>query len=324
MVTSYWQDGWLVLNANNGPQNFLVTTAMGTGYFDKWSKHSLPSWIEYAERYGLGIICITEELINPGSARYKNGSWQKLLAPKELATRFPQADRIAMLDTDIRIGPLAPNIFCEAKPGVYSVVSLLKNLPFPKEEVLRRMAFFRHTFYSKSYPLDSFLLGDVFQEFRDLDLAPAPNDYFCAGLIVLDVGHADQMSQWFFEVIDGNLDAWEQTHLNYWIQNEPHEWLPYEFQAIWNYEMAWKYPFLYESGEAVNSLSQTQACVEASLWNNHFLHFAGSWYESNAWLANQVIESGSFFQRARTFDSFRNSTVTGNKVGKRVPSGDVN
>lgn len=302
------------------PSKVLVTTAIGHTYFDDWEGYSLPSWERYASEHGLGIACVTSDLISLDDPDFKNGSWQKLLAPAAVIEKFPFIERICLLDTDIQIGPFAPDIFSHAPEGKYSVVSQLKNLPFNLEEVLRRMAFFRHHFFSEEYPLDSFLLGDVFEEFTDLSLTPPP-DYFCAGVVVLDNKHARQMRDWFFEGgASQNFHGWEQTHLNYWIQREDHSWLPYEFQALWNYELAWKYPFLYAEGQSLVRSTTARECADASLWNNHFLHFAGSWYESSVWKSPPPHNRARTAPMHQDFHDFRQTSVSGSKHGQVFPA----
>ena len=51
--------------------------------------------------------------------------------------------------------------------------------------------------------------------------------------------------------------------------------------------MAWKYPFLYKFARVKKKLIQD--CIESSLYQNYFLHFAGTWYESDMW------KKGKFF-----------------------------
>jgi hypothetical protein len=297
---------------------FLVTTAMTEHHFEMWRSKSLPSWQAYAKRFNLGIICFKTDLVSKSSKTYKNGSWQKLLAPQAAKNVANSLKRICLLDTDVLISPFAANVFEAAPDGKFSIVSLINNLPFPEAPMLRRVAYFRHNFYSTSYPLDSFLLGDPFQEFSDLGIK-APADYFCAGVVILDSNHADLLTNWFHSVSrDTKSDAWEQTHMNSWIQNEEHHWLPYEFQAIWKYEMAWNYPFLYGLREDIQSSNVAAKCVKASLWNNHFLHFAGSWFESKAWsLGDESVEELDL--HADHFMEFLRQPVSGAKVGKVVP-----
>ena len=51
--------------------------------------------------------------------------------------------------------------------------------------------------------------------------------------------------------------------------------LDYKFQALWLYEIANKFPFLYEYKNQKNMI--IKKCVQASLEDNYFLHFAGKW-----------------------------------------------
>ena len=306
------------LEAGENASHFLVTTAMTEKHYANWFLYSLSSWRVYARRYGLGILCFKRDLIDRSSPAYKNGSWQKMLAPMIAHNLVPNISRVCLIDSDIVVGPFAANIFEHAPEGFYSVVSLINNLPFPEALVLRRIAFFRNKYYSNSYPLDSFLLGDPFDEFRDLGLEP-PENYFCAGVVVLDISMAGQMRDWYFSVESSkDFDAWEQTHLNYWIQNSKHYWLPYEFQAIWKYEMAWKYPFLYSLGESIQSSELAGKCIRASLWNSHFLHFAGSWHESLGW-KQSVINLPELDDNVDNLSSFLSAEVTGAKKGKITP-----
>lgn len=308
------------------PENtteFLITTAMTTKHYERWVANSLPSWTKYAETHGLGIICFRSDLSDPNSPSHKNGSWQKLLAPSAAKAVAPRLRRACLLDSDVLISEFADNIFDEAPPGRFHVVSILNGLPYPKDQILRRIAYLRHTYYSKDYPLDSSLFRNPVEEFKDLlNPPPTPSDYFCAGVIVLDARHATLMTEWF-NSIEGevNPDNWEQTHLNGWIQAEKHSWLPYKWQAIWNYEMAWHYPFLYTLGNTPSEHQVASQCVSASLWNNSFLHFAGSWYESESWnTASKNISE--LDQHIKPFMSYLDRKVSGAKVGKIVPGSD--
>ena len=292
---------------------------MGNGYFEKWEKHSLPSWKAYADKFGLGIACIRLEIASPEDPCYKNGSWQKLLAPDFIAQEFLFSQRFCLLDTDIQISPHAENIFDAAPKGMYSVVSSVKKIPMPRGRTLRQVAFLRHTYYSHDYPLDSSLLGNPFSEFPTFSLS-VPSDYFCAGLLVLDRTQTHELKEWFYQVDGkGNFDVWEQTHLNSWVQERPHHWLPYEWQALWHLEMAWKYPFLYQLGDEINNSKLAAQCVEASLFSNHFLHFAGSWYESMAWENEVQLHSQSLRAISPDFYKFLQSPVTGLSKGKVLP-----
>ena len=109
----------------------------------------------------------------------------------------------------------------------------------------------------------------------------------------------------------------EEAHFNYELQNWGNiSWLDYRFQALWIYEMAWKYPFLYDYGCNDNEL--IKKCVEASLFTNYFLHFAGSWYESEMW-KNERIANGEFLEEFEQFDNYMKRPVSGKPKGQIKP-----
>jgi hypothetical protein len=105
---------------------------------------------------------------------------------------------------------------------------------------------------------------------------PVQPDEACMGLIVFNAhAHSTLMRSWF-DKYDRNVESvtngGDQTHFNYEIKNWGNvSWLDYRYQAIWPYEMAWKYPFLYDFGRKDQRL--IGKCIEAALYQNYFLHF---------------------------------------------------
>lgn len=71
-------------------------------------------------------------------------------------------------------------------------------------------------------------------------------------------------------------------------------WLNYRFQALWNFEVTEKYPFLYNFKKKKNKI--IQKCVESSLMNTYFLHFAGSWYDSGHWKIKNIFLNDNFLK----------------------------
>ena len=55
--------------------------------------------------------------------------------------------------------------------------------------------------------------------------------------------------------------------------------LPYQFQSLWVFEIVNKFPFLYKKNLRKKEL--ILECVEKSILENFFLHFAGGWGESD-------------------------------------------
>ena len=302
----------------------IATTAIGGNYFSNWEKYSKASWIDYALKFGIGIAVFTEDLIPQDSSYYANGAWQKLLLPEKIAKELSCIQRVCLLDTDIVISPRAPNIFEEIQEGYFGVVSQEQNLPYPLEEIKRRIAFLRNKFYSSSYPLDSILFATPRQIFQNCGL-PEFDNYFCSGVVLFDISLKDVFTEGFYkacggQMVDSNQLAWEEPYLNSLIQSHDNvSWLNYRFQTLWNYEMAWNYPFLYEMSEDLASYKPTINCVGASLWNSYFLHFAGSWYESNAWHTVNLLSESKWFLHNEELETYTNFPVTGLPRGKIIP-----
>jgi hypothetical protein len=146
---------------------------------------------------------------------------------------------------------------------------------------------------------------------------PCQKDIACTGLFIFNVrNHSDMMRSWFtkyksdVKMLDGGT---EEVHLNYEIQNWGKvTWLDYKYQALWIYEMAWKYPFLYHYGR--NNKQLIKECIEASLFTNYFLHFAGAW-EGEMWKIDGILDSDKSRNIFDKFSQYERTPVTGNPKG---------
>jgi len=302
-------------------RNLIATIAIGQEYFSPWEKYAQPSWVEYCRRNDLGLVVFDQELISSDQKEWKKPTWQKLLIGEILRKADIDANNVCYLDSDILINPTSPNIFDSYKPSTIGLTSVRKNLPFPLNEVLRRMAFLRHTCYDVKYPLDSALFMSLEQLYSYHGLT-AQSDEACMGLIVFNLDHHNAlMRNWFNKydrVVQSVTNGGDQTHINHEIQNWGNiSWLDYRFQAIWPYEMAWKYPFLYDYGREDEAL--IRKCIEASLYQNYFLHFAGGWHESAMWKLGGVFESGVAKNMLNEFTAYCEMPVTGNPIGLVKP-----
>ena len=89
------------------------------------------------------------------------------------------------------------------------------------------------------------------------------------------------MKQWFHKYtknVYSITGGGDQTHLNYEIQSYGRvTWLNYRYQALWVFEMALYYSYLYPQ-RLLTVL--VMSVFLRQLRRNYFLHFAGSWYES--------------------------------------------
>lgn len=308
---------------NIGPSTraALVTTAIGGDYFNDFLRFSFPYWEKYAETHGIGIIALTDLNAFGRDTRGMNGAWLKLLAPEVVALHFPKVERLALVDTDVIMSPSAPDIFGAAPDNQIAVVSEYENLPYPLVDVKKRMAFLRKEFYSADYPLDSILFASAEQLF-EMEGLPSHSNYFCSGLIVVPQSKWRLLAAWFDEgaLRSSKLAvAWEQTFVAHKVLENGCYWLPYDFQAIWNREMAESYPSLYAHGD-LSENQFAQAAVADVLSKRHFLHFAGSWTESTAWRNNpsQVIGRLTGLHH-ESFSRYRETAVSGKPRGKVTP-----
>ncbi|MBI3011690.1 MAG: hypothetical protein HYY58_04275 [Candidatus Omnitrophica bacterium] len=295
----------------------ITTIAIGDDYYNPWKKYAFPTWKKYCERYGLGLIVFDADLIPKDSKIWKKPTWQKLLIGNALKRTLPAVTEVCYLDSDTLINYTAPNVFDVYIPGTIGLVSSLKNLPYSLEEVLRRIAFFRHNCYDQRYPLDSALFISVERYYQFHGLAPQA-DIACMGMFLFNVSdHAELMGDWFSKYdrqVQSMSGGGEGAHLNYEMQSWGNIcWLDYKFQAIWTYEMAWKYPFLYDFGRRKKAL--IRECIEASLFTNYFLHFAGSWYENDMWQVGGVLVDLRQRKKFEDFSEYVRRPVSGEPVG---------
>lgn len=304
-----------ILRRSKTSSNAIATIAIGAKYLRDWERFARPSWERYCERHDLGLILFSEELIVKDSPHWKKATWQKLLIGNVLADTQPEIENVCYLDSDILISPIAPNIFEGYDAKTFGLVSQIKNLPYPLDEVLRRVAFFRHHEYSPDYPLDSALFMKPAEIYRTMG-AKERDDYVCAGLFVFNVvNHGPLMRAWFEghsrdvkTLTEGDEPVFNAKVFEYGQIT----WLNYKFQAIWLYEMAWKFPFLYS--EHRNNDTVIKSCVRASLLDNYFLHFAGSWYESDMWKIDTLVDDTTV-ERLRDFADYCSMPVTGQPIG---------
>jgi len=302
---------------NNG--NYIITTAMGEPYLSNFTKYAMPSWIEYCNRFGLGLAVVDKELIDYDDKYYKKPIWQQFLIGREMQIIDNSVNNICYLDTDIIISPIAPNIFEFHDDNKISITSLRNNLPFSYDIAIRKMAFFRNKYYDQKYPLDSvlFVSNDNLFKHNNLEV-PKIVDEVCAGMYVFNVKkYSDFFEQVFYlytKDIKTLTNGGVQTHFNYHVLNNEVNFLSYKFQAMWVFEQAMKYPFLYDNP----SKDMVNRCIDSVLLDNYFLHFAGSWHESNMWKSDKILEKESV-NMIKDFASYLNQPVTGEPVGMVTP-----
>ena len=305
-----------IIKKSRNNNNYIAAIAIGEKHLKEWQKYILPSWIMYCERHSLGLVVFEKELIDKSHSKWKKATWQKILIGDKL--KELNANNVCYLDTDILINPFAPNVFDFHDEEKISVVSQTKT-PFEHSKVLRKIAFFRNRYLSSDYPLDSALFMSREDYYKHHNFAPQ-EDVFCSGFFIFNVNNFSHiLEEWFFKYpsnVETVTNGGDEPVLNYEFQNYGKiKWLDYKFQAIWMYEMAEEYPFLYQDMNNKESLKQ---CIQASLQQNYFLHFAGKW-EGDVY-KDESIMNANFLAELQDFDDYLQSPVTGKPVGPIYPN----
>ena len=307
---------------NSATNRALVTIAIGDVYLNNWRAKAFNSWCNYATRHNLQIIVITEQLIDKSHKSWKKPQWQKMLIGEYIERFYPEITEICYLDTDIIINEFAPNIFNEISDFKIASVSIRKNLPFHRESVYKKLAVLRRNYLDPDYPLDSALLISLNDLYVYHDLPPQ-DDEFCSGVLLFKVKQFSKiMKDWFYlydKEINTITNGGEQTHLNYHVlSGNFFKQLEYRWQAIWSYEVAWKYPFLFKS--KMKNLEFIQECAKASLSDNYFLHFASRWTESEIWKLVQLDFDLTEHQTLSDYLAFLNFDHKGAPKGYLEPN----
>lgn len=297
-----------------------MTIAIGETYLNKWKSTVSKTWALYAQANDFGIIVIVDHLIPTSNTKWKKPTWQKMLIGRYLINEDIPINTLCYLDTDILINPYASNVFDYHQDQKISVVSLRKNLPFNYHTTLRKLALLRKSYLDEKYPLDSALFIGLNELYNYHNLTPQ-EDEFCAGLLMFNPKHfGDQMQEWF-EMYDKNVtsitNGGDQTHMNYHVQSSGMaNFIPYEFQAIWSFESANYYPFLYM--DKFKDSEILEFCVQSTLLRVNFLHFAGNWPESSKFTEGKFEISEKFMKLFENYKNYLLKPVTG------VPLGNIN
>jgi hypothetical protein len=316
-----------LINVTLKTRNVIATNAVGGDYLQHWQANSQKNWEDYAKRHDIGIAIFTEDVGQSGDPYSKGPAWQKLLIPQLLWEKFPGLDKVALIDTDVAFSPVGRNLFDFSGVTGLGVVSQYRNLPFDIQKVKRRLAFLRHHRFSNRYPLDSELFAEPSEFLVNRGLPPL-DDFFCSGVMVLNnESTAKELASWYFRVSKEESDeirikhgTWEEPYVNAWAQMElPLTWMPYSFQALWNYELAYFHPSAFLLAEGKLDKTLALSCLEETLLRCDLLHFAGGWHESEAWnLVEEAFRASSSFELS-AFLEYLDVDVSGKPVGKILP-----
>lgn len=282
MLTKLNSNSHIFFNKSDKNKNYIAAIAIGSKHFKEWKKFAYPSWKAYCKKNKIGIIIIKKNFINKKNIYWKSPTWQRLLIGRYIEENNLNILKICVLDTDILINTLSPNIFKESNLNKISVVHLHKNLPYPLSDykLRERLVYLRRFFLDKTYPLRSSITANPNEIYKNYELKNSTSDYFCAGVMVYDVKKKSKLFSEIYEkycsIVNKKKFRGVEIPLNYELtQNKKNLfWLDYKFQTNWLYELAAKYSFLYRINKNYNEFKKY--CAEEIILNSYFLHFAGT------------------------------------------------
>ena len=273
-------------------KNIICTIAIGDKYFNEWKKFSQRSWKKYCEKYQIMLIVFSKPIRESYSQHTVN--WDKLLVGSYLLKKKIFCENICFLDADILINYIdAPDVFKYHKKNTISLVSKTRNLQFKLDEIKRFISFNRRKYFSKKYPLNSAILMNHKEIYLTSNLKPQ-YDYAATGFYIFN---QKKYSEFFknifikYENFKAKI-AHEETFTNYELLSKCKiNWVDYRFQAIWIYEVAYRYGFLYKF---YKNKKIVKSCIEDCLRKNYFLHFAGKWHESQMYKIRDIFNDDYF------------------------------
>ncbi len=162
---------WRLFGEVETAENWLVTTAIGGDYFERWEGFARDTWLRYARQHGLGIAVAVSDLAEEDELQL-NGAWQKLLALRSLREALGRSARCAIIDTDVLMGDGAPDVFDAVAPGRVGIVSQVHGIPLNLSQINDRIAYLRATFVDPDFPLVSLLNASPNQLFEWAGLSP--------------------------------------------------------------------------------------------------------------------------------------------------------
>ena len=149
---------------------------------------------------------------------------------------------------------------------------------------------------------------------------PIQKDYACSGFFVYNIKKFSSFFKKIFykyTIKTKTLTGGEEPLFNYEVLSKKKiKWLDYKFQALWIYEICYRYPFLYEIKMKKNYL--IKKCIETCLMDNYFLHFAGSWHESNMWKIKNIFKSKKINYLNKKFKEYEKIKLKGKPRGRIV------
>lgn len=266
--------------------NAIYLTVVGKNFQKLFKKYCLKYFKSYCKKYDLGLIVLNDllidkkNLIEPFNYRL---NLQRLLMPGEIKRLFPKYKYLADIDADCLPSLIARNIFDFTNFKNINEKNVYLTHPWPtnynSENLGRRMSLLRRKYLDKKFPLNSILSGGDENEKRIYNLkfnGPIATIGTCIATTNFLTKCYDKIISKIIRNPGNAIYLQHQTNKIFRMEGKVN-WLPYEFQAIWSYEVALYYPFLIKN---LNNHKLFNSCIKATLSRVDMLHFAGSWPEN--------------------------------------------
>jgi len=119
-----------------------------------------------------------------------------------------------------------------------------------------------------------------------------------------------------YDQIASNFSGYLQNYKNQIFREDTKiSWLPYEFQAIWSYEVAMFYPFLFTDKRRELEYDS----VMATLLRVDMLHFAGTWPENAVYKKGPFMDPGSLGEYYDKFPEYSREKLEPKAYGRIRP-----
>jgi hypothetical protein len=241
----------------------LVTLAVGDSYVAQWRELFAPGWCQYAQRHSIDIVVID---VPPDPSDRRNVSWQKCLAPG--GYHAGKYGRIALIDADIAINPLSPNIFDQLPAEYIGGVISGSHIHADLQGVLIGRKLNTALPYELQQPA---IAQHVRSAYEDEGLTPHDEGIVQAGVLVLSPRlHADILARAYTHTRP-EARSYEQIPLSHQIlSSRLFRPIDTRFNSVFLETLHVHHP--YAAGECGRDLMQ--AIVKSEFENNFFLHFA--------------------------------------------------
>ena len=263
----------------------LVSLVAGEAYRESFVRWYLPSWQRYCERHGFDLFLLDAPIDRNVALSVKSIHWQKLLVPS--LPNLKGYDRLVWLDADILVNDaLAPDVargVPEDRIGVVDATGWMTE----RDDVFNHYGRFilldalAMTATRGRYGKDAarLVVADmtIADMYRLKGLVPPCDRFVNTGVFVcsprrhgdflFDVYLRYERDLWDFE---NSAMSWEI------LRSGAHHFLDPRFNAVWIWEAARHYPFLYDLEFYNANPELVRRCVNTCFRNNYFLHFAGT------------------------------------------------